>query len=152
MKEIKKLIETKGIEVVDWEDQVSARELKITGAAVKEFKPAQNIFKLLDACYPSNLKTFLKILHEIPAKTEEGFVYIMLVRHIRNLLLAKSGAVNAKLASWQLAKMRQQAKLWQDEPLISFYDGLYRIDVSTKTGKNPYSLGKSLDILASYFL
>ncbi len=149
---IKNIIENKEIEIVDWEDQISARELKITGAAVKEFKPAQNIFKLIDTCYPGNMTNFLKILHEMPPKIEEGFIYIMLTRHIRNLLLVKSGTGNAKLSPWQEAKLRNQARFWTTEQLIAFYDGLFRIDVSSKTGNNPFSYTKSLDILTQYFL
>ena len=152
MREVKRITENKEIEVVDWEDQVSARELKINGPTVKEFKPSQNIFKLLDSCYPGNMSNFLKILHDMPPKIEEGFIYIMLTRHIRNLLLVKTGNGNTKLSPWQTAKLRHLAKFWTMKQLIAFYDSLFRIDVSSKTGNNPFSYAKSLDILTNYFL
>lgn len=152
-KSIYRLIDTKEAEVIDWEEFTPARELKLLkGAAVKEFKPDMSIFKLVDACYPGNLKNFLRILNDLPIKIDDGFIFIMLARHIRNLLLIKSGETNSKLQSWQVYKLKGQARHWELNSLTSFYDGLHRIDVSSKTGRNPFSIKKSLEILACYFL
>ena len=47
-KKIKALISSKEIQVYDWEEETSSRDLKsIKGIIVKEFKPDKNIFKLL---------------------------------------------------------------------------------------------------------
>jgi hypothetical protein len=150
---IYQLTDTKETEIIDWEDGVTLRELKITkGAVTKEFKLPTSIFKLLDTCYPDNLKTFLNILHELPSKMEDGFIFIMLVKHIRNLLLIKSGEPVGALQSWQIAKLKAQARHWRLDQLFTFYDGLYRIEVATKTSTNPFDIRGSLDILACYFL
>ena len=109
-KVVDQIIKDKTIEVVDWEEEISSRSLKFPkGVTVKEFKPSQNIFKLQDALYPGNLKSFLSILNQLTETVDENFVFIMLIRHLKNLLLVKTGQSNSKLQSWQIAKLRNQA-------------------------------------------
>lgn len=143
----------KDIELVDWEEYTIGRELKLTkGVTVKEFKVSESIFKLLDACYPKNLKNFISLLYSLPVKVDDVFIFVMLARHIRNLLMVKLGNASKSLQSWQVAKLKSQAYYWNEDKLALFYDGLYKIDVSFKTGNNPFSLRKSLDLLACYFI
>ncbi len=152
-KKIKAIITSKEIQVFDWEEETSARDLKsIKGVIVREFKPSQNIFKLLDACYPGNLKIFITTLNTISESTEDIFVFIMLARHMRNILITKLGEKLPKLMSWQIAKLSNQAKYWKLENLINFYQGLHRIDVNSKTSRTPFSVKKSLEILVCYYL
>ena len=152
-KVVDQIIKDKTIEVVDWEEEISSRSLKFPkGVTVKEFKPSQNIFKLQDVLYPGNLKSFLSILNQLTETVDENFVFIMLIRHLKNLLLVKTGQSNSKLQSWQIAKLRNQASKWRQDKLINFYDAFHKIDVSQKTSTNPYSLKKSLDILSCYYL
>lgn len=152
-KKIKAIIAAKEIQVYDWEEETSSRDLKtIKGIIIKEFKPNQNIFKLLDSCYPGNLKTFITTLQTLSESTEDIFIFIMLARHIRNILITKIGDKIPKLMSWQIAKLSNQAKYWKLENLINFYQGLHRIDVNSKTNGTPFSVKKSLDILACYYL
>ena len=152
-KKIKELIASKDVQVYDWEEETSSRDLKsVKGIIVKEFKPNQNIFKLLDSCYPGNLKTFLNNLQILSESTEDIFIFIMLARHMRNILIVKNGEKIPKLMSWQIAKLSNQAKYWKEENLTNFYEGLHRIDVNSKTNGTPFSVKKSLDILACYYL
>src|SRR5450830_516835 len=75
-RKIKEIIISKKIQVFDWEEETSTRDLKsIKGIIVKEFKPSQNIFKLLDSCYPGNLKTFINSLNILSESTEDIFIF-----------------------------------------------------------------------------
>lgn len=152
-KKIKAIIASKEIQVFDWEEETSSRDLKsIKGIIIKEFKPDKNIFKLLDSCYPGNLKTFIDTLNTLSESTEDIFIFIMLARHMRNILIIKMGEKIPKLMSWQIGKLANQAKYWELKNLINFYQGLHRIDVNSKTNGTPFSVKKSLDILACYYL
>ncbi len=152
-KKIKDIIGSKEIQIFDWEEETTSRDLKsIKGIIVKEFKPSQNIFKLLDACYPGNLKQFIFGLNTLSESTEDIFIFIMLARHMRNILITKLGERLPKLMSWQIAKLSNQAKYWKLENLINFYQGLHRIDVNSKTNSTPYSVKEALEILACYYL
>jgi len=151
-KKIKDIVASNEIQLFDWEEETTARDLKsIKGIVVKELKPSQTIFKLLDSCYPGNLKPFISGLKTISESTEDIFIFIMLSRHMRNILITKLGEKLPKLMSWQIAKLSNQAKYWKFENLVNFYQGLHRIDVNSKTS-SPYSIKKSLDILACYYL
>lgn len=151
-KKIKDIITSSKIQLFDWEEETSSRDLKsIKGIVIKELKPSQTIFKLLDSCYPGNLKQFISGLKTISESTEDIFIFIMLARHMRNILITKLGERLPKLQSWQIAKLSNQAKYWKLENLVNFYQGLHRIDVNSKT-RSPYSVKKSLDILACYYL
>lgn len=143
----------KDLVLLDWEDGVGQRELKIaTFGKVKEFRPSANIFKFLDSCYPSNLQSFISLLQSICTPQNEMFIYIMLRRHLRNLLLVSAKANIPSIQAWQAKKLQQQAKYWQPEALVSFYDRLISLDISLKTGKNAYSLRGSLELLGCYYL
>lgn len=150
---IDKYIASDEVEIVDWEDELNARFLKIPKTAeIKEFKLAQSIFKLQDACYPGNLKLFVNMLHEICKSNDEIFIFIMLIRHFHLILLTKMNVEIPKIQSWQLAKYRKQADLWDKNKLIAFYESLHKLDISFKTSNNPFSVINSLDILACYYL
>ena len=152
-RKIKEIIISKEIQVFDWEEETSARDLKsIKGIVIKELKPSQTIFKLLNFCYPGNLKQFISSLKTISESTEDIFIFIMLARHMRNILITKLGERLSKLQSWQIAKLSNQAKYWKQENLINFYQGLHRIDVNSKTNGTPYSVKEALEILACYYL
>lgn len=152
-KKIKAIIASKEIQVFDWEEETSSRDLKsIKGIIVKEFKPDKNIFKLMDSCYPGNLKNFIDTLNTLSESTEDIFIFIMLARHMRNILITKMGEKIPKLMSWQIGKLTNQARYWEIKNLINFYQGLHRIDVNSKTSGTPFSVKKSLDILVCYYL
>jgi len=147
------IVKSKEIILYDWENQLTQRELKITkGAVIKEFKPQETIFKLLDFCYPGNLKSFVSTLHNLPEKTADYLIFSMLAKHIRNLIIVKNGQQPSGLQSWQTGKLKFQAKFWKTDSLIAFYQALFRIDLTSKTSKNPFQILNSLDLMACYFL
>jgi len=153
LKIINQLINNKDIEVISYEEAVPARFLKFGEKAVKkEFKISENIFKLLDACYPNNLKSFITLLSSVKTNVDEIFIFIMLTRHIRNLLTIKIDPGSSKLAPWQASKLKHQATLWHVDKLTAFYHSFHNIDLSIKTSGSPYSPCKSLDILSCYYL
>jgi DNA polymerase III delta subunit len=153
IKTLEELIKDKNLEIVDWEDSIPSRFLKFPkGAIIKEFRPSQNIFKLLDSCYPGNLIKFLNLLETLPSDVEDTFIFIMLVRHLKNLILVKNNTSPPKMQSWQVGRLKSQTKWWSMDKLLGFYDGCYRIDVSVKTSKNPYTIKRSLELMACYYL
>jgi hypothetical protein len=147
------LAKDKDIELISWEEGKSSRELKIAKLGpVKEFKPPRSIFQLLDACYPGNKKSFIQMLENVEQTQDGQFIFTMLSRHLRTLMLAQEGQFGDRTQSWQRGKLTSQAKLWPKESLIGFYEGLAKIDVAQKTSATTFTIKESLDILACYFL
>jgi hypothetical protein len=154
-KTISDILANKKITLIDWEDGLSGRDIRLgknSQVKIKEFKPSENIFKLLDSCYPTNRKNFLQLLHSLSNRADNFFVFLMFIKHIRKLIIIKTGKKPSKLADWQIYKLKTQTASWKTENLVNFYEALQRIDVMTKTSRNPYSLLESLDILSVYFL
>lgn len=150
---IEDLIVDKNVEVISWEEDLQSRFLKFPkGITIKEFKPTESIFKLQDSLYPGNLKNFLKIFKELVKTVDENFIFIMIARHLRNLILVKTEQTVNKLQQWQVYKLKNQAAKWETEKLINFYDSFHRIDLLQKTSTSPFNLTKSLDMLAVYYL
>lgn len=150
---ITELAQSADIELVDWEGGKQEREIKLkTVAQIKEFKLSTSIFKLQDACYPGNIINFIQILREVSSFQDEQFIFIMITRYARSLLLAHDNLFSKTVQSWQQYKLKRQALLWTKTKLLGWYEGLFRIDLSTKSGTNPYGILKSLEILACHYL
>lgn len=143
----------KDLDLISWEGGTVLREVKIASLGkTKEFKPSGTVFTLLDTCYPSNLQNFTTLLTKLTTPQTEMLLYIMLTRHIRNLVYAKLGLIPSYLQSWQGGKLRRQASLWSTEKLLSFYEKLLSLELNLKSGKSILSLSHSLDTLACYYL
>lgn len=141
--------------VVDWESGKSAYELsalKKKASTFQEFKPSQNIFQLLDACYPHNLKPFIRILTEVAETQEDMFIYTLLWRHVRKLIQARENKLDSKTPPWQRGKLTAQANSWSQKTLVNFYEGLVKIDRGMKTNTSTFSIRESIEILACYYL
>lgn len=146
------ILKRKDIDLVVWEEK-GQRELKLkTIAQIKEFKPSESVFKLLDSCKPGSLSAFVRVLNTILESQDVMFVFIMLYRHMRTLLLAYEDVFAPTVQSWQKGRLTSQAKAWQQDKLAQFYEALYRIEVTNKSGTNPHGLKKSLEILACFYL
>ncbi|OGK23597.1 hypothetical protein A3A46_04680 [Candidatus Roizmanbacteria bacterium RIFCSPLOWO2_01_FULL_37_13] len=150
--DLQRIAAMKDVELVDWEE-VSGWELKLKKIGqIKEFKPNQTIFKLLDLLYPGNKVLFLSLLNKLSQELDENFIFIMLIRYVRNLIVIKEGAIPPRMQSWQTFKLKSQANHWKIENLVNFYEALFKIEVGLKSGSNPFSVKESLDILACHFL
>ena len=150
---LKKIDQNKEFILIDWEDSTPSRDLKIRRlGTIKEFKPSQNVFKLLDACYPANLASFNRILNEVATPRSEVFIYIMLTRHLRSLLLAKEGELSSRLQPWQKQRIIRQTQHWDRSNLLTFYQKLLGIDITLKTGKNVFGIKASIEILSCYYI
>lgn len=149
---VARLAADREIEIIDWEEK-GGRELKLKDAAtVKEFKPDKNIFKLLDAFAPGNRLEFIRQLRELTDDQDVTFIFIMLYRHVRSLLLASCGSFAKTVQPWQRGKLQSAASSFPEGRLVNIYQALYRLELGSKTGTNPQGLRKGLEILACYYL
>ncbi len=149
---VREIAKRKDIHLVDWEAK-QGRDIKMKDdALVKEFKPAETVFKLLELCVPGKLEQFVTLLRSLTEDQDETFLQIMLTRHIRSLILASENQFAATVAPWQRGKLAAQARMWKQNALVDFYEGIYRLETTTRTGANPHGVRKTLEILACYYL
>lgn len=147
------LAQNKDVILLDFEDGKQARQLKLKDLAkVVESKPSMSIFKLVEECFPENRNSFIQSLRVVCQTQDEQFIFIMLYRHVRQLIMAQDREGLAKLPPWQKFKIIAQSKKWQIQRLMDFYNGLIKIEVTSKTSSNPYGIANSLEILACHYL
>lgn len=151
--QIERLSHQKNPQIFIWEEELSSRFLKYPKhILIKEFKISLSIFKLLESCYPGNIRQFLNQLHEVNKFNDEMFIFIMLIRHLRSLILANLDSLQSSLPVWQSQKLKSQSSKWEKTKLIDYYHSLYNIEYSLKSGTNPYNIINSLDIVSCYYL
>jgi len=133
-------------------------EKKIDGRVLVNFRRAKIdffdlpkiIYKFLDSLSPLNKKTSLLLLHQCLKKEPPERVFYYLCRRIEELIIAadlgKKG-LEEKLKEWQKEKLVRQANIFGLEKLINIYQKLLVIDYQQKTGRSPFSLISSLDLL-----
>ncbi len=143
------------LHVIDWENGKSAYELttlkKLT-SSFHEAKPPHTVFQLLDLATPGSIKNFVSMFRSIQQTQDSMFIYTLLWRHVRKLVLAYDGVFDKKTAPWQRGKLQSQARMWRKEKLVSFYEGLVKIDSGMKTSSSTFSVSESIEILACYYL
>jgi DNA polymerase III delta subunit len=62
------------------------------------------------------------------------------------------GGQPAKLASWQIGKLKSQAQAWKPEMLESCFRKLVEIEMQSKSGTMVYELNKALEITFCFYL
>jgi len=139
--------------IIDWEE----KEVSKTAAAklgkdaiLKNFKLPALIFKFLDELSPSNINQNLQSFHQIILSSDAGFVFSMIIRQFRLMILAIDGQ-DESLPIWQKSKLKNQANFFGKEKLLLFYKKLLEIDFRQKTSSSPFDLSGELDLFIANF-
>jgi len=151
---IEKIIKDESFILIDFEEGLEKRDLKITDkkTEIKEFKLPLSIFNLLDNLYPKNLNSFIKNFNLLTKEIDEELIFYMIIKRVRQLLQIKFDQKIENVQSWQLKRLIFQAKIWSQEKLIKLYQSLFTIEKNMKTGNTPFDLKKSLELLFIYLL
>lgn len=148
---IKHLLSLKEKDVVFWETkEFSANQQNpFPGIIFKKFTLPEVVFKFLESLQPGKPGENLAYFFEARQATDINFLFLMLVRQIRLLILAKEPECLGKIAPWQKKRLLAQTKMFSQEKLIDIYKKLFLIDFEQKTSSSPFNLGSSLDLLIS---
>lgn len=149
---IRRIVSLLDCSIVIWEskDISKAEQLKYPKNFIfKNFKLPASLFIFLDQLLPNNSIGNLKYLTIALETVDPNFLFLMLIRQIRLLILAKDSNDLLKLAPWQKSKLQKQAKGFSEEKLIQIYQKLLEIDFNQKTSNSPFSLEHELELLIS---
>jgi len=140
--------------LIVWEEKkIDGRVLaKFRKAKIEFFGLPKIIYKFLDSLSPFNKKTSLLLFHQCLKNEAPERIFYFLCRHLEQLIIAadlgKKGLGN--LPKWKQEKLLRQAKAFGLKKLINLYQKLLAIDYQQKTGKSPFPLISSLDLLIAY--
>lgn len=139
------------VDLVLWEGKkIDGRQLiRFKNAKIQLFKTPAIIFKFLESIRPGNARLMLNLLGSCLKTEPAELVFYMTVRQLRMLLLVKDlGKKGApRLAPWQHIRLTSQANCFTMDKLLKVYKELLKIDWQQKTGRAPFDLRKSLELL-----
>ncbi len=111
------------------------------GAIVENFKIEADIFRFLDKFTPNQKENLIISFQDLlQKKAEPEFIFAMLVRQIRQLIIAKTNPSHLKAPPFAINKLKQQASAFNLDQLLDKHAKLYKIDLSIKTGKTQLDL------------
>lgn len=145
---IEKILSFPQAVLISWEEKEftkAAIEKLGKNFCIKNFELPKVLWKFLDGLSPGNKAKNLQILHEILLNLEPHFIFSMLIRQFRLLLLAIDGEVDG-LPTWQRGKLTNQARDFGQEKLAQIYKKLLEIDTRQKTSASPFALASELDL------
>lgn len=122
---------------------LSPTQLKVFSQhQIEHFKISPRIFQFLDSIKPRNQAVFLPLFSQCCQTDSVEFVFIMLIRHLQELIKATNS--NYKIAPWKLKKMVMQINSWSQTRIFSFHQALYDLDYRQKSGRLITSLESEL--------
>jgi DNA polymerase III delta subunit len=135
--------------IIVWEQRsLTPTMLKaFPGGTVQEFKIKASIFEWLDSIgSPLSEAKKLSLLNQARANDDDYYLFIMLCRQIRLLLLAyHDGPLTGP--PFMQAKLRKQAHYFTAAQLLGIHTKLTMIDLENKLGQAGMSLSQHLDLL-----
>lgn len=117
-----------------------------SGFVFKNFKLLSILFEFMDKIAPGKANDNLTLLHKVCEAVDPQYLFLMLVRQIRLLILASDNEVS-DIPSWQSGKLIRQAKIFKKEELHKIYKNLLDIDFRQKTSGSPFDILGELDLL-----
>lgn len=125
-----------------------AQEREITHEDVKKLcvsSVEENIFNFTDAVAVRDKKKAAELFSNLLSQQQDPwYLFAMLVRQFRLLILMKSSGKLPKTHPFVVQKTSQQVKYWKLDELKKIYQQLFDIDLSCKTGKGDLKTELSL--------
>ena len=134
--------------IVFWESKDLSKSIYAKNPifTLKNYKLPQVLFSFLDSLVPGKPKENLNQLQKTIEFVEEGYIFAMMARQIRLLILAKDKCLDSMLP-WQSGKLYKQAENFEMKKLITIYNKILEIDFLEKTSQTPFSLYSQLQVL-----
>jgi len=144
---VQKIASLTQVSIIIWEAKEFSKteQQKFSSNFVfKNFKLPSSLFSFLDFLAPDKTAENLKRLHQLTTEVEPAFIFLMIVRQIRLLILASGNEVS-QMPPWQSQKLNKQALLF-GKRLPEIYKSLLEIDYRQKTSQTPFSLIDELEL------
>lgn len=145
---IEKLSSFKDAKILIWENKeiTQAEKNKYDNFKFFNYKIPSSVFKFLEGIKPKNPQNNLFLLKNALINGDESFIFLMLGRQFKNLILAKEDQL-AKMPEWQKVKLKVQSNQFEINELINNINKLLIIDKNQKTSNSPYNLSSELELL-----
>jgi DNA polymerase-3 subunit delta len=136
--------------------QVEIEDVRLLSTGVDE-EAISDVFNMVDTLAQRKPKKTMVALHHLLQVYDAGYLYFMVVRQFRLLILARESfdlglraddlAQQVKIKPWLATKLINQARNFDLAALEEIYHQLLELDQAVKTGQSDYLL--ALDILVA---
>ncbi len=149
IKEFTKIIDdnTQTAECICWEPKELSKEVlscftsKITS---KVFAIPKTIFLFLDNLKANNAKMLISMLDELLNSTAPELVWNMMISRMRQLIQIQSGVMPAKLQTWQISRLTNQARSFTMDKLLKSYTNMFDMEYALKSGLSPFTMSEMI--------
>ncbi len=101
----------------------------------EEYKLPKIIWAFLDSFYPGNIKVTLSLLHDLTKKQPIEFIFMLLVKHLRDIYWVMQDPISIPYPSWRVGKLKRQSQRYSEENLRKLIFDLANSDIKSKTSK-----------------
>lgn len=139
--------------IIFWEDKLLTGALpKQENTKIIEFKLPKYYFQFLDSLHPNNSYNLHRLYEDLLKSMSSEQLYYSIIKRVRQLRIVSGGDESsieetARLAPWQVSRLKNQATKWSEKDLMDFYNRLFDIEIRMKTSNIPTTLDKYIDIL-----
>lgn len=146
-------IQDKSTTILLWDTLVSrGKSVGAKGILHYTFDFPKLFYTFLDSIAPNRQKQNIEMMHKVLLTNTPEQLFFSLSKRARHLMYIKSGnyesfAEFAKMAPWQIGKLKKQADMWDEGSLKSFVKAVADTDEQIKTSALSLPLAKHLDIL-----
>lgn len=102
---------------------------------IEEYKIPVKIWQFLDAFAKENTLECLKLFQETLQKEPVEFIFAVLAKHIRNMLLIQISQENLNMPAWRKKKLEKQAVTFEKGELFDLLNKLSEMDIRAKTSR-----------------
>lgn len=149
---IEGLLIYKGAQLIFWEGRIltpaTVKSLQ-ENFKVEEFKTPVVVFNFLKSITPGNNKLALRLFHQALEKDEVEFLFIMLARHVRQLIWMKEDPQTLLLPPWLKSSLESQAGKFSENGLRALHHTLLDVDRKNKKSQLAENLEATLDLLVA---
>jgi len=144
IKEFTKIIDdnTQSADCICWEPKELSKEVLscfTSKIASKVFSIPKTIFIFLDTIKTNNAKTLLSMTDELFLVSAPELVWNMMISRMRQLIQIQSGETPAKLQSWQVSRLTNQARSFTMDKLLKSYKNMLDMEYALKSGLSPFT-------------
>ena len=151
---LKKIEKDDSIRVYIWQDAVLSKKFTdvFKSAQFYVYPLPKYFFQFLDSLAPHQGRSLHSLLFKLYPQFEAEQVLYSLAKRVRQLMIFRSGSSaefeeTRAMSSWQVSKLTKQSRMWTEAQLIQFYEKLFDLEFSQKTGGLTMPLIHHIDIL-----
>ncbi|MCX8008136.1 MAG: hypothetical protein N3A54_00360 [Patescibacteria group bacterium] len=137
-------------DIILWEEkEIGKSIIQLLGskAIIKPYKLPTVVFTFLDSIRPKNARHTLSLYDALLKEKPPEFIYVMLYKRFKQLVLLRSGFSVNGLRPWQITRLTNQARQFTLEQLLSLYRHIRMLEYKRNSGQAEFDLKEAIEFM-----